>query len=255
LSEGTMLDEIVVTGNGINKNAKTLGYGVSSVGKDYKRKKVEIRKSISVKPQQSLNVHSFEIVSPYTIPSNGEEYDVLLNSNAIPFEYEYIAYPSKEPTAYLGVGIPAWRNYDLFSGKVNLFLEGQYTGVSKLDISAKTDTLWFSLGEDIGVHIEKELVEEYNKKSFFKNKTIELHTFDIIVKNNKNKTIEIDLHDQVPISTDDDIKVKVLEISEAIYEKKQGYLTWKESLAPGESRKYRVSYEIKYGENVDIVSN
>ncbi len=254
LAKGRMLDEIVVTGLGIEKETKALGYAVDDFGSKRMKKK-EVRKSISVKPQQSLNVHSFEITSPYSIPSNGEEYDVLLNTNTIPFAYQYEAYPSQEPTAYLSVGIPNWRSYDLFSGKVNLFLEGQYTGVSKLDISAKTDTLWFSLGEDIGVHIEKEMMEEYNKKSFFKNKTIELHTFDIIVKNNKNKAVDIDIFDQVPISTDDDIKVKILEISEAEYKEKQGFLTWHETLSPGGSKTFRVSYEIKYGKNVDIVSN
>ncbi len=246
LNEGMLLDEVAITGYAEDKDYTK---------KEYKSKRQELRKAISVKAQQSLNVHSFEIASPYTIPSNSEEYDVLLNTNVIPFAYQYIAYPSEEPTAYLSVGIPEWRIYDLFSGDVNLFLEGQYTGVSKLDIREKTDTLWFSLGEDIGVHIEKELVAEYNKKSFFKNKTIELHTFDIIVKNNKNKIVDIDVFDQVPVSTDDDIKVKVLEISEAEYDEKKGFLTWKESLLPGESKSYRVSYEIKYGKNVDIVSN
>ena len=245
LAEGQLLDDVIVTGYAGNKDYNA---------KRFKTKKKEVRKAISVKPQESLNVHSFEITSPYSIPSNGEEYDVLLITNSIPFEYQYITFPSEEPTAYLNVGIPNWRTYDLFSGNVNLFLEGQYTGVSKLNIKEKTDTLWFSLGEDIGVHVEKEVVEEFNKKSFFKNKTIELHTFDIIVKNNKNRTIALDILDQVPICTDDDIKVKILEISKAEYEEKKGFLTWEEILMPGDSKTYRVSYEIKYGKDVDIVS-
>lgn len=247
LTESYMLDEIVVTGYA--------GDDFRKKSKRFKAEKIEVRKSIAVKPQESLNVHSFEIMDPYSIPSNGEEYDVLLITNSIPFAYQYVTYPSEEPTAYLSVGIPDWRAYDLFSGNVNLFLEGQYTGVSNLNIQAKTDTLWFSLGEDIGVNVEKERVEEFNKKSFFKNKTIELHTFDIVVTNNKNKTIKLDIMDQVPISTDDDINVKVLEISDAEYEEKSGFLTWKETFLAGERKTFRVSYEIKYGKNVDIVGN
>ena len=255
LEPGQLLDEVVVTGLGIEKESKSMGYAVSATDLRKKRMKAEVRKAISVKPQKSLNVHSFEILKSYTIPSNGKEYDVLLNSNTIPFEYEYVTMPSVEPTAYLNVGIPNWNEFNLLSGKVNLFLEGQYTGVSQLNIESKTDTLWFSLGEDIGVQVEKDVVQEYNKKSFLKNKTIELHTFDILVKNNKNKAVEIDILDQVPISTDDDIKVKVHDISGASYDKKKGFLEWKARLNPNEGKKYRVSYEIKYGKNVDIVSN
>ncbi len=253
LSEGQLLNEIVVTGSGIRKSKKALGYGVQSIRNQQKSKKQE-RKSISIKEQQSLNISSFEILKPYTIPSNGEEYDVLLKSSEIPFEFNYLIYPSIDPIAYLNVGIPEWKDYNLFSGNVNLFLSGQYTGVSKINIAESSDTLWFSLGEDIGVNVERNPVKEYNKKSFFKNKTIELHTFDIEIKNNKNKSINIIVMDQVPISTDEDIKVKVLEISDAKYEKDSGFLTWKESLKTSENKKYRISYEIKYGKHVNVVN-
>ena len=245
LTEGQMLDEVVVTG---------LQGRASGVLKD-RAKKEAIRKSISIKEQHSLNVSSFELQDAYTIPSDAKEYDVLLKSNDIDFEFQYLAYPSIEPTAYLNVGIPDWKKYNLFSGNVNLFLGGQYTGVSRIDIGERTDTLWFSLGEDIGVNIEREPVEEYNKKSFLKNKVIELHTFDIFVKNNKNRAIEIDIIDQLPISTDDDIKVKIMEISNAQHEEITGYLNWKEKLQPGQGKSYRISYEIKYGKNINIVSN
>lgn len=248
LTEGQLLDEIVVTGSESYRKSSRI-----SISKD-RLKKETVRKSISIKEQQSLNVSSFILQDPYTIPTDGKEYDVLLKSNDIEFEYEYLAYPSIEPTAYLNVGIPDWKKYNLFSGNVNLFLGGQYTGVSHIDIGERTDTLWFSLGEDIGVNVEREPVEEYNKKSFLKNKVIELHTFDIFIKNNKNRAIDIDVIDQLPISTDDDIKVKILEITEANHEEKTGYLNWKEKLAPGAAKTYRVSYEIKYGKNVDIVS-
>lgn len=245
MQEGVYLDDVVVTGLAENLTGSITGYARRS-------KKKEARKAISVKSQKSLNVHNFEIESLYTIPSDGEDYDVLLSATGIPFIYQYVTLPSVEATAYLKVGVPQWRSYDLFSGEVNLFMYGHYTGVSEISIEEKSDTLWFSLGEDIGLHVEKERIEEYNKKSFFKNKTIELHTFDLLVKNNKDKVIEVEILDQVPISTDDDIKVKILEISGAEHEEKQGFLTWKERLEAGEMKKVRVSYEIKYGKNVDI---
>lgn len=39
------------------------------------------------------------------------------------------------------------KNYNLFSGNVNLFLSDQYTRVSKIDIAESSDTLGFSLGK------------------------------------------------------------------------------------------------------------
>lgn len=242
LSEGQILDEIVVTGS----------LSRSNIGYSSRKKEIVLRKSITIKEQQSLNVNSFEIERSYTIPSDSEEYDVLLKSSPIPFEFKYLIYPSIEPVAYLTVGIPDWKSYNLFSGDVNLFQSGQYTGVSNINIAEKSDTLWFSLGEDVGVNVERKPVKEYNKKSFFKNKTIELHTFDIDIKNNKRNSIQCLVLDQVPVSSDDDIEVKVLEISNAQYTEDDGFLKWENILGTGKSIKYRISYEIKYGKNVDI---
>ncbi|MFT4532749.1 MAG: hypothetical protein ACJA1A_000421 [Saprospiraceae bacterium] len=249
LCEGQTLDEVVVTGS-----RSYSGYN-DQIEYAIRTKPAPKRKSISIKEQQSLNISSFEILRPYTIPSSGEEYYVLLKTSKIPFEFNYLIFPSKEPIAYLNVGIPEWKDYNLFSGNVNLFLSGQYTGVSKIDIAESSDTLWVSLGEDLGVNVERNPVKDYNKKSFFKNKTIELHTFDIEIKNNKNKSINMIVMDQVPISTDEDIKVKILEISDADYVEDSGFLKWKENLKTSENKKYRISYEIKYGKHISVINH
>jgi hypothetical protein len=54
------------------------------------------------------------------------------------------------------------------------------------------------------------------------------------------------LKDQYPISTDKDIEVELLESSGAVINKESGVLTWKLELAPGESKKYRISYSVRY---------
>ena len=51
--------------------------------------------------------------------------------------------------------------------------------------------------------------------------------------------------DQVPINTDEDIKVKVLQVSSADYEDDYGFLTWEKNLNPSENAKYRISYEMQ----------
>jgi hypothetical protein len=50
----------------------------------------------------------------------------------------------------------------------------------------------------------------------------------------------------VPLSTNKDIEIEVLETSAAAMNPDNGVLTWKVNLAAGETKKFRISYSVKY---------
>jgi uncharacterized protein affecting Mg2+/Co2+ transport len=77
-----------------------------------------------------------------------------------------------------------------------------------------------------------------NKKQVF--------TYELTVRNNKKEKVQMLLKDQYPISTGKDIEEELLESSGATVNSETGILSWQTELAPGETKKYRVSYSIKY---------
>ncbi|MBK7883973.1 MAG: DUF4139 domain-containing protein [Chitinophagaceae bacterium] len=77
-----------------------------------------------------------------------------------------------------------------------------------------------------------------NKKQIF--------TYEITVKNNKKDPINILLKDQYPISQNKEVEVELLESADAAINEEIGVLTWKISIAPGEVKKIRTSYSVKY---------
>ena len=54
------------------------------------------------------------------------------------------------------------------------------------------------------------------------------------------------LKDQFPVSTNKEIEVELLESNGAAINNDLGVLTWKLELAAGESKKFRISYSVKY---------
>ena len=66
------------------------------------------------------------------------------------------------------------------------------------------------------------------------------------VKNNKKEAIEMLLKDQYPISTDKEITIELLDNGKAKVNLETGILTWDIKLGAGETKKYRISYKIKY---------
>ena len=78
----------------------------------------------------------------------------------------------------------------------------------------------------------------------------------IIVKNNKDFTVDVTVEDQIPVSTNSDIKVNLIESSQAKVNEKTGRLTWVVKLAPGEKKIINLQYEVSVKDNYQyVISN
>ena len=68
----------------------------------------------------------------------------------------------------------------------------------------------------------------------------------MLVKNNRKTPIQIEVEDQLPISTQSDVTVDAIETTKAEYDAKTGKLVWKYNLQPGEVKKIELSFSVKY---------
>jgi uncharacterized protein (TIGR02231 family) len=217
------LEDVVVT-----RNANEVGLG------DY----------VTVNEQQMDVV--FDIDLPYDVPGNGKEQGVVLKDYQVPCVYHYFAAPRLDKDAYLLGQVPGWEKLDLLPGEANIMVEGTYIGKSFIDPGSVRDTLNLTLGRDKRIAIHREKVVDYSSVKFLGANKKQLFTYEITVKNNKREKVHLELKDQYPVSTNKDIEEELLESSGASVDKDTGILTWEIDLAAGESRKYRVSYSVKY---------
>jgi len=66
------------------------------------------------------------------------------------------------------------------------------------------------------------------------------------VRNNKKEAIDILIKDQYPISQNKEIEVELIDSDGATINTEIGVLNWKLKLLPGEVKKLRISYSVKY---------
>lgn len=103
-----------------------------------------------------------------------------------------------------------------------------------------------TLGRDKRVVVRREKVVDYSSVKFLGSNKKQISTYELTVKNNKKEKIQLLLKDQYPISSFKDIEEELLDSGGAEVNKDTGVLTWKLQLAPGESKKYRISCSVKY---------
>jgi uncharacterized protein (TIGR02231 family) len=160
--------------------------------------------------------------------------------------YKYYAVPKLDKDAYLLAEVPEWENLNLLPGDANIIFEGTYVGKSFIDPGSTSDTLSLTLGRDKRVVIKKDKLIDYSSTKLLGSNKIQKFTYELTVKNNKKDTVRMMLKDQYPISTNKEIEVELLNDDEAVVSPEIGVLTWKLELAPGEVKKVRFSYSIKY---------
>jgi TonB-dependent SusC/RagA subfamily outer membrane receptor len=199
---------------------------------------------VSVKDNQ-LNV-VFDIELPYDVPSNGKEQNVSLKDFKIPAIYKYYSVPRIDKDAYLLGEIVDWEALNLLPGEANIIFEGTYIGKTNIDAESVLDTLNLTLGRDKRVVVTREKLTDFSSVKFLGSNKKQTFTYEITVRNNKKEAVQMEIKDQYPLSSNKDIEVELLQYDGASVNGETGILTWKTQLAPGEIKKYRLSYSVKY---------
>jgi uncharacterized protein (TIGR02231 family) len=204
--------------------------------------------------KQGLLNTSFEIDLPYDIESNGQAHSINIKEAEIQSNLKNYAVPKLDADAYLLAEITNWQNLDLIPGNANVIMDDTYIGKSFIDPNTTVDTLNLSLGKDKRVGVKRTLVKDASLNKTKDANIKQTFTYELVVKNNKVKDINIILKDQYPLSNIKDIEVELVDDGGATLNTEVGVLTWKITLKPGESIKKRFTYTIKYPKDKKIIN-
>lgn len=198
---------------------------------------------------------AFNIDLPYTIPGNGKEQTIDLQTKEASAEYRYYCAPKLDKETYLIAEIPDWEKLNLLSGKANITYDGTYVGESFIDASSTLSKLALTLGSDKRVAAKREKMQDFSSTKFLGTDTKQIFTYKLTVKNNQNKTVKMTLKDQYPISTQKNIEVELLTKDTTpwtVNVEDLGVITWEEEFKPGETKVYQISYSVKYPKNMNL---
>ncbi len=224
-----------------------MGYG-SSPRKPIQEAPVMAQNLIieSSNQQQVRSVKEYTISMPMNMPSDGKEYNLVIGGESIKAVYEFHVTPKLDRDAFLVAKVMNWQDYDLLDATAGIFYEGTFTGKTRLSASVATDTLDISLGRDKSILIERKKVKDYTTSQLLgSNRTIQ-RTWEISLRNNKKQPVTLIVFDQYPVSKEKDIEVDLAEDGGAGVDKETGMLRWEVTLDPGQLKKLKFRYAVKY---------
>jgi uncharacterized protein (TIGR02231 family) len=182
----------------------------------------------------------------YSIPSDSKPHSVAIKDYSLKAEYEYFAVPKMDNNAFLVALLKEWSEFNLLPGEANIYFENSYVGKTYLNPASTKDTLQISLGRDENVLVTREAVKDFTEDKFLSSDIERIFAFNVKIKNNKKSTVKLTIEDQIPISQNEDITIKIMELSGAKYNQEDGKLKWKVEVEAGKSIEKKLVFSVRY---------
>jgi len=215
---------------------------------DYRMRAKLATKSLDdyVSTRESPVATTFNIDLPYTIAANYKVHAVALQTHELNTVYKHYAVPRLDPDVFLLAELTDIESLNLMPGPANILFENKFVGKTMLNPYTTEDTINVSIGRDKRITVKREKVSEQSGVKTLGSTKKQTFVYELTVKNGKSEKIELLLKDQIPSSTDNAVSIELISSDQASLNPDNGVLTWRLNLKPGEIRKVKFSYSVKY---------
>ncbi len=190
---------------------------------------------------------AFKLTMPVSVPSDDSPHKVNVTTLNLAPKLDYLCVPKLAEAVYRRATITNRSEYLLLPGPANLFVDGDFIGTLPLERVAPNEEFDIALGVDDRVTVTRELkAREVDKKIIGDRRRIRV-AYEIEVSNLRDRAIDLEVRDQLPVSRHEQIKAK-LEAADPkpIEQTELNELIWKQSLAANGQQTYRFDFTIEH---------
>jgi len=197
---------------------------------------------------------SFKIAVASSIPSDNSPQKVPVTSAKLTTNPEYNTVPKRLATAYLTAKVYNNSEFPLLAGAMNVFLDGTFVATSSLRTVMPGEKFDLALGADEGISVKHKRVTRFAEDTGLTNSGRRVtYEYLITIQNNKKTAERVLVTDQVPLSKNEKIVVKLLSPdAKDVKPTDEGLLKWSLDLKPGEKRELTVKFAVEFDKEVNV---
>nr|MBP6507901.1 mucoidy inhibitor MuiA family protein [Opitutaceae bacterium] len=197
---------------------------------------------------------SFKIAVASSIPSDNSPQRVPITSARLNAQPEFLTVPKRLTTAFLTAKVYNNSEFPLLAGAMNVFLDGTFVATSGLRTVMPGEKFDLALGADEGISVKYKRVQKFTEETGFTSKSQRLtYEYLLTIQNNKKTTERVIVADQVPLSRNEKIIVKLLSPdAKDVKPTDDGTLKWTLDLKPAEKRELTVKFTVEYPNEVNV---
>ncbi len=178
---------------------------------------------------------------PIRVPIAKADYQVTTNVVAVP----EVSLNAVQTAQIVNTG-----DQPILPGRAALFVNGAFVGTSELPFVAPGETFTTYLGVHERVKLGRSLDRKRSKLDRGKRRSDLRVSYIISAENLGDAPIDVDLSDRVPVAEIDDIDVESVRIPKGSKRNADGIVRWTVTLKPGETKRWRIQYDLEYPSNL-----
>lgn len=196
---------------------------------------------------------TYQIPALASIPGDGAPHKVTVARYALPPKLDYVTAPKLAEAVYRRAKVINDSPYTLLPGASNLFAGDEFIGATQLEMTAPQGEIELYLGADDRVKVERELKRREVEKTIIGGKRRIHYGYEIRLENLLPAAVTVTVHDQMPISRHEEIKVR-LENAEPRLNKQDelNRLEWMLSLQPKQKINLRFDFLVEFPQEMEI---
>ncbi len=200
------------------------------------------------------SVVTFKLNGGGNIPSDGTPHKTTIFNDNYPCTFDYVAMPRLVSFAYLQAHVKnSSDGATLLPGKANIFRDSVFVGATRIENIAPGQEFILNLGIDEGLKIERSLVERLVDKKVIVNQRRTTYAYRVTITNLLNQEASLKITDQLPVSHNEQIKIRLTRIQPQIQLGEMGILEWELNVLPQERREIYYQFTVEHPPELTVV--
>jgi uncharacterized protein (TIGR02231 family) len=187
----------------------------------------------------------FQAQPAASVRGDGHPVRLLIGRSVLASAQKIVAAPEQSLSAARTMAMTNSTGQALLPGKVALYQDGTFLGMTDLDFVAKGEkfSVFSSVAEQLKISRQ---LDRKNSALVRKTRSQMQVMFVVTVENLSGEDTTFTLADRIPVSENKDIKIDKVSITPAVKPDTQGLLHWELTLKAGEKREFRIGYQVEY---------
>lgn len=195
---------------------------------------------------QELTSASFNLNKPIALLSGTTSKFVDITTVNLPVSLSYVTVPKLSQAAYLQVNTVNQSDYPLLNGQTNIFMDNRFVSSGYLKTTMPNEKFSLDLGIDPSIAVAYKQVQKFTEQTGLTSSyTKTTYEYLLTIQNNKRVDEKIKVIDQIPVSQDEQITVKLL-LPPVKTVDKEGKITEEWVLKAGEKKEQLLKYTVEY---------
>lgn len=197
---------------------------------------------------------TYQLSGRADVPGNGDPRKVTLASFPLKPQLDYVTAPKLQAACFRRAKVKNESAYSLMPGSVQLFEGEDFLGTTQLEFIAPNQEIELFLGPDERLRVERELAAREVDKTLLGDKRRTRYAYTIKLENLRPQAQTITVRDQLPVSRDEQIKIK-LESAEprTTQHDDLNLLEWKLTLEPSKKQTLRFEYIVEHPRSMTVM--